>query len=106
MSLNIFYEDGRGNIIDEHGNDPMDMEEVVVTDPFALETLANLQIYKEKMPPPRISTTQSTVTGEEAALKKKEEIIKKVYRLYNDDQRRSFIILKIEKLISSRAAAL
>jgi hexokinase len=68
--------------------------------------LTNLQIYKEKMPPPRINTTQSTVAEEEAALKKKEEIIKKVYRLYNDDQRRSFIILKIEKLISSRAAAL
>jgi transposase-like protein len=58
------------------------------------------------MIPPRINTTQSTVTEEEVVLKKKEEIIKKVYRLYNDDQKRSFTILKIEKLISSRAAAL
>jgi hypothetical protein len=33
MSLNIFYEDGRGNTVDEHGNDPMNMEEVVVTEP-------------------------------------------------------------------------
>jgi hypothetical protein len=47
MSLNILFEDGKENVVDEYGNDPME-EVVVASDPYALETLTNLEIYKEE----------------------------------------------------------
>lgn len=40
MSINFFYEDGRGNIVDEQGHEAMDLEEEA--DPYSLGTLMTL----------------------------------------------------------------
>ncbi|CEG71373.1 hypothetical protein RMATCC62417_07117 [Rhizopus microsporus] len=44
MSINFFYEDGRGIIVDEQGNEAMDLEEEV--DPYNLGTLMTLSQYR------------------------------------------------------------
>ncbi|KAI9332752.1 hypothetical protein BD770DRAFT_301157, partial [Pilaira anomala] len=44
MSNNFFYEDGQGNIVDEQGNETMDLEEEV--DPFNLGTLMTTTQYR------------------------------------------------------------
>ncbi|KAI9493250.1 hypothetical protein BDB00DRAFT_907518 [Zychaea mexicana] len=44
MNTHFFYEDGQGNIIDEQGNEAMDIEEEI--DPYNLATLMTLAQYR------------------------------------------------------------
>jgi hypothetical protein len=43
MSLSFYFEDGVGNVLDEYGNDPMDITEN--KDPFKLEELRSYSTY-------------------------------------------------------------
>jgi hypothetical protein len=64
MALNILFEDGKGDVVDEYGNDPME-EVVVASDIYALETLSNLEICKEKMPAAKTNKAQLKLSEEE-----------------------------------------
>lgn len=43
MSFSFYFEDGLGNVVDEHGNDPMEITEN--EDPFKLEELSSYSTY-------------------------------------------------------------
>lgn len=43
MSYAFYFEDGQGNVVDEHGNDPMDITDS--EDPYKLEELASYSAY-------------------------------------------------------------
>lgn len=43
MTLNFYYEDGQGNVVDENGNEPMDADES--DDGIRLENLTNMTSY-------------------------------------------------------------
>ena len=43
MGFSFYIEDGLGNIVDEHGNDPMEITEN--EDPFKLEELSSYSTY-------------------------------------------------------------
>jgi hypothetical protein len=43
MSFSFYIENGLGNIVDEHGNDPMEITEN--EDPFKLEELSSYSTY-------------------------------------------------------------
>ncbi|KAI8639547.1 hypothetical protein BD408DRAFT_263899 [Parasitella parasitica] len=90
MSNNFFYEDGQGNIVDEQGNETMDLEEEV--DPFNLGTLMTItqhRSYQDRFPAE--PTEELDVEMEEAA----EELSKEVaggrkYNVYSDKHKAVF----------------
>lgn len=43
MSYAFYFEDGQGNVVDEHGNGPMDITDS--EDPYKLEELASYSAY-------------------------------------------------------------
>ncbi|KAI9277884.1 hypothetical protein BY458DRAFT_545610 [Sporodiniella umbellata] len=73
MSNNFFYEDGQGNVVDEQGNETIDLEEEV--DPFNLGTLMTITQYRSYQDHfPAEPTEELDVEMEEAA----EELSKEV----------------------------
>ncbi|KAG1175661.1 hypothetical protein G6F36_011063 [Rhizopus arrhizus] len=51
MSIQFFYEDGRGHVVDEHGAEPMDL--VVDEELFAIETISSRTQFLKNKPPER-----------------------------------------------------
>lgn len=105
MSNNFFYEDGQGNIVDEQGNETMDLEEEV--DPFNLGTLMTItqyRCYQDRFPAE--PTDELDVEMEEAA----EELSKEVaggrkYNVYSDKHKAVFYYFNRVKLWKAAPSA-
>jgi hypothetical protein len=73
MSSNVFfYENGQGQIVDEHGNEAMNCEEVL--DQFQLQNLTSLSKYREVQVPPLLDENDPEVENKITVIQKKSKI--------------------------------
>lgn len=101
MSAHFFYEDGRGKIIDEKGNDAMDWEEDV--NPYHLETLTNLRKYCEaqELEQASMATDLDTRMQDIAALEKAAVRLSGCYNDYSSEKKLLFVCYNRVKLFNA-----
>ncbi|KAG2237154.1 hypothetical protein INT48_004656 [Thamnidium elegans] len=96
--MNFYYENGRGDVVDESGNEP---DAYLVESSFRLTNLTNLKKYiKNKKVP--IEDEANDVEMKET-LPKKERI--STYNTYSDYDRRRYFYFVKEKLMTPSQAA-
>ncbi|KAG1536673.1 hypothetical protein G6F46_012876 [Rhizopus delemar] len=104
MSIQFFYEDGRGHVVDEHGAEPMDL--VVDEELFAIETISSRTQFLKNKPPerpnPAIHPTANEMSNEDVDM---ELCNKRRYTFYSDDEKTRFFHLFFSKNLSASAAA-
>lgn len=106
MSTQFFYEDGRGNVVDENGR-PELMDYIVDQEQFALETISSHTQYLLTMPfekSSRAKTMQIDRSKDEDS-HMREVTERRAYTSYTPQDKARFFKLKIEKCISASAAA-
>ncbi|KAG1140346.1 hypothetical protein G6F37_009256 [Rhizopus arrhizus] len=103
MSIQFFYEDGRGHVVDEHGAEPMDL--VVDEELFAIETISSRTQFLKNKPPerpnPAIHPTANEMSNEDVDM---ELCNKRRYTFYSDEKTRFFHLFFSKNLSASAAA--
>ncbi|KAL1931091.1 hypothetical protein VTP01DRAFT_10228 [Rhizomucor pusillus] len=107
MSIQIFYEDGQGNAVDEHGR-PEPMDYVIDEEQHALETLSSYTQYLRNLPCESdhgSDAMQTEVAKKDVDVRMRETSVKRAYTLYTDQDKVRFFKLLFEKYLSASAAA-
>ncbi|GAA5795613.1 hypothetical protein HPULCUR_000974 [Helicostylum pulchrum] len=103
MSLQFFYEDGQGRVVDENGVEPMDL--VVDEELFAIETISSRTQFLRNKPPERpcpvIQETSNERKSEDVDM---EYYNKRSYTVYSDDEKTRFFHLFFSNCLSASAA--
>lgn len=83
MSMQVYYEDGQGHIVDEHGVQPMDL--VVDEELYAIETISSRTQFLMNKPPERQSNLVILPTADERNCDVDMELCnKRRYTVYSD----------------------
>ncbi|KAG1043165.1 hypothetical protein G6F43_011728 [Rhizopus delemar] len=104
MSMQFFYEDGQGHVVDENGVEPMDL--VVDEELFAIETISSRTQFLMNKPPERpIHTIVPAVAEKRSEDVAMELFNKRRYTFYSDDEKTRFFHLFFSRCLSASAAA-
>ncbi|KAI8646643.1 hypothetical protein BD408DRAFT_318989, partial [Parasitella parasitica] len=111
MSYSFYFEDGQGNVLDEDGNDPMDI--TGNDDPYKLEELASYSAYIEAREKGMMEVDQDSTFLEHKATKNKKTDSKeaknniiKNKRVSNEVKAHAVHLVDIHPKNSARAVAL
>ncbi|KAL1936543.1 hypothetical protein VTP01DRAFT_677 [Rhizomucor pusillus] len=105
MSAQLLYEDGQGNVVDENGR-PEPMDYIVGQKQYVLETISSHSICK-KLPAeqsPQANAMQVAKPRDEDS-RMREVTEKRVYTRYTPQDKARFFKRKIERYMSTSAAA-
>ncbi|KAG0776658.1 hypothetical protein G6F22_012420 [Rhizopus arrhizus] len=104
MSMQFFYEDGQGRVVDENGVEPMDL--VVDEELFAIETISSRTQFLMNKPPERYIHTMPPAAAEGDSEDVAMELSnRRRYTFYSDDEKTRFFHLFFNKCLSAAAAA-
>lgn len=90
MSLQVYFEDGQGNIVDESGNEPFDME--IDEESFPLNTVTDYNQYVNLKPPERELNVKEEMEGKTLQAESSEGngTGHKHYKKYSDNEKELF----------------
>jgi transposase len=104
MSMQFFYEDGQGRVVDENGVEPMDL--VVDEELFAIETISSRTQFLMNKPPERYIYTMPPAAAEGDSEDVAMELSnRRRYTFYSNDEKTRFFHLFFNKCLSAAAAA-
>ncbi|KAL1929229.1 hypothetical protein VTP01DRAFT_2288 [Rhizomucor pusillus] len=107
MSIQFFYEDGQGVVVDEHGR-PEPMDYIVDEEQYALETVSSYSHYLRNTPVAKdrqIAAMQTDGVKNDTDICMKDASVKRDYTLYTDQDKVRFFNLLFEKCMTASAAA-
>jgi hypothetical protein len=105
MSVQFFYENGQGKVVDECGVEPMEL--VVDEELFAIETISSHTQFLKNRPTDEVSIPLILPEGNKRISEDvcMGESDKRAYTHYTDQEKARFFQLKIGKCLSASAAA-
>ncbi|KAL1934234.1 hypothetical protein VTP01DRAFT_6416 [Rhizomucor pusillus] len=106
MSIQIFYKDGQGNVVDEHGR-PEPMDYIVDEEVYALQTVSSHTQYLRNIACERNCESFPMHIDEpkDIDIRMREATPKRTYTIYTDQDKVRFFKLMFEKVLSASAAA-
>lgn len=105
MSMQFFYEDGQGHVVDENVVEPMDL--VVDEELFAIETISSRTQFLANKPPERPHNPVMRAVADERSSEDvyMEQYNRRCSTVYSDDDKSRFFHLFFSKCLNASAAA-
>ncbi|KAI8991858.1 hypothetical protein BDF20DRAFT_831862 [Mycotypha africana] len=92
LSMQFFYEDGQGHVVDVHGVEPMDL--VVDEELYAIDTISSRTQFLMNKPPERPSNPVILPVADEINYHIDMELCnKRRYTVYSDEDKTRFFII-------------
>ncbi|KAG1255894.1 hypothetical protein G6F68_010039 [Rhizopus microsporus] len=101
----FIHEDGKGNMLDDQGNEVFTVDMEVDDETYPLENVTDLNHYLDLKPPERVKQEKEKKLSEKPDKNQISEKGKKTYRRYKPEDKEQFFFLIYEKNMDIREAA-